>query len=192
MPVERAREQAEQGSQGSMESAGRTEQAGPQVGAKAGGVRLTRHFVTIYSARMGKPIGSIGEHVMSRLSAYDWPGNVRELQNVIERAVILSTNNRLELGDSLAASSGARASATTAATGATAAGATSAATAGPTRSARTLEQIQREHIQAVLESVGWRISGEKGAANILGLKRTTLEARMSRLGISRPQMSAAH
>ena len=126
--------------------------------------RLTRHFAMIYAARMGKSIGTIREPVMSKLMAYGWPGNVRELQNVIERAVILSTNDRLELDDSLAApAAGAR-------------------TAPP----RTLEEIERDHILSVLKSVGWRVSGERGAARILGLKRTTLEARMSRLGISRP------
>jgi len=126
--------------------------------------RLTRHFAMIYASKMGKTIGTISEQVLSRLMEYGWPGNVRELQNVIERAVILSTHNRLELDDSLAApASGARAT-----------------------PARTLEEIERDHILSVLKSVGWRVSGERGAARILGLKRTTLEARMSRLGISRP------
>ncbi len=126
--------------------------------------RLTRHFALIYASKMGKPIGSIGEQVIGKLMDYGWPGNVRELQNIIERAVILSTNQQLELDESLVAPI--------------------AGTA--TKSPRTLEDIERDHILAVLKSVGWRVSGERGAAKILGLKRTTLEARMNRLGISRP------
>ena len=97
--------------------------------------------------------------------AYDWPGNVRELQNVIERAVILSIDGRLELDDSLAAP----------------------VAASRTSENRSPEDMEREHILSVLESVGWRVSGDRGAASILGLKRTTLEARMRKLGISRPR-----
>jgi formate hydrogenlyase transcriptional activator len=126
--------------------------------------RLVRHFVMIYASKMGKAIGTISEQVMGKLTAYHWPGNVRELQNVIERAVILATRGRIEPDDHLAAPvAGAR-----------------------TKAAATLEEIERDHILSVLERVGWRVSGERGAASILGLKRTTLEARMSKLRISRP------
>jgi formate hydrogenlyase transcriptional activator len=126
--------------------------------------RLTRHFVMIYAAKMGKPIGTISERVLSKLMAYSWPGNVRELQNVLERAVILSRTNRLEMDDSLPAP-----------------------LAGPRMTVtRTLEDVEREHIVSILESVGWRVGGDRGAGKILGLKRTTLEARMSKLGITRP------
>lgn len=126
--------------------------------------RLARHFVMMYAAKMGKSIGAVGESVLNKLMEYGWPGNVRELQNVIERAVILSPKGRLELGDSLSApASGAR-----------------------SKSPRTLEEIEREHILSVLKSTGWRVSGERGASRILGLKRTTLEARMRKLGIERP------
>jgi formate hydrogenlyase transcriptional activator len=126
--------------------------------------RLVRHFVMLYAAKMGKKIGAPSEEVVSRLRSYPWPGNVRELQNVIERAVILASKGRLELGD-LAAVPGARA---------------------PARRARTLEDVEREHVLAVLEETGWRVSGARGAATILGLKRTTLEARMKKLDIARP------
>ena len=126
--------------------------------------RLVRHFAMLYASKMGQPIETISERVMDKLTAHHWPGNVRELQNVIERAVILSTRGRIELDDHLAAPVlGAR-----------------------TKAAATLEEIERDHILSVLESVGWRVSGERGAARILGLKRTTLEARMGRLGIARP------
>jgi formate hydrogenlyase transcriptional activator len=126
--------------------------------------RLTRHFAMIYASKMGKSIDTIGEQTMKRLTAYHWPGNVRELQNVIERAVIISPKSRLEVDDALATPV--------------------IETHG--KPARTLEEIEREHIVSVLESVGWRVSGDRGAGRILGLKRTTLEARMKKLGISRP------
>jgi len=127
--------------------------------------RLTRHFALMYGSKMGKPLGAIGEAVLDKLVAYHWPGNVRELQNVIERAVILSVDGRLELDDSLAAP----------------------VAASRTSENRSLEDMEREHILSVLESVGWRVSGDRGAARILGLKRTTLEARLRKLGISRPR-----
>jgi len=124
--------------------------------------RLARHFVMFYAAKMGKHVGPLGTDVLDRLAAYDWPGNVRELQNVIERAVILSPKGRFEVGD-VAASAGVK-------------------TKSP---ARSLEEVERQHIIAVLEETGWRVSGDRGAARILGLKRTTLEARMKKLGIAR-------
>jgi len=126
--------------------------------------RLVRHFVMIYAGRMGKSIGTIGEQVMGKLMAYHWPGNVRELQNVIERAVILATRGRIEIDDHPAAP----------------------VADARTKAPETLEEIERDHILSVLERVGWSVSGERGAASILGLKRTTLEARMSKLRISRP------
>jgi formate hydrogenlyase transcriptional activator len=123
---------------------------------------LARHFVALYASKMGKHMGPLSADVMERLAAYAWPGNVRELQHVIERALILSPNGRFELGDVLPRSSG-----------------------GPTRRLRSLEDVERQHIATVLEETGWRVSGERGAATILGLKRTTLEARMKKLGIVR-------
>jgi len=127
--------------------------------------RLARHFAAHYSSKMGKPVGPLSADVLDRLSAYTWPGNVRELQHVIERAVILSPKGRFELGDFMAPRPA----------------------AGSAKSAaRTLEEVEREHIVAVLEETGWRVSGDRGAARILGLKRTTLESRMKKLGIERP------
>jgi formate hydrogenlyase transcriptional activator len=125
---------------------------------------LSRHFVMMYASKMGKPVGIVSEQVLSKLMEYAWPRNLRELQHIIERAVILSPKGRLELGDSLAPQEAwARAI-----------------------SARTLEEIERNHILSVLKSTSWRVSGERGASKILGLKRTTLEARMKKLGIVRP------
>ncbi|HZN54578.1 MAG TPA: sigma 54-interacting transcriptional regulator [Candidatus Polarisedimenticolaceae bacterium] len=125
--------------------------------------RLARHFAMLFASKMGKPVGALGADVLQKLTAYSWPGNVRELQNVIERAVILSPRGRFVLGDALS----------------------SAERGAPRSPARSLQELERQHIAAVLEETGWRVSGDRGAARILGLKRTTLEARMKRLGIQR-------
>jgi formate hydrogenlyase transcriptional activator len=126
--------------------------------------RLARHFVMHYASKMGKQVGPLGQDVIERLTSYAWPGNVRELQNVIERAVILSPRGRFVLGDLAGGPA-----------------------VGPDErsEARTLEDVERRHILGVLEQTGWRVSGDRGAAGILGLKRTTLEARMKKLGIQR-------
>jgi formate hydrogenlyase transcriptional activator len=125
--------------------------------------RLARHFAMLYASKMGKNVGTVNADVLERLAAYDWPGNVRELQNIIERTVILSPKGRFELGDLVPAP----------------------AVGSPKPQARSLEDVERQHIVGVLEETGWRVSGERGAASILGLKRTTLEARMKKLGILR-------
>jgi len=125
---------------------------------------LARHFAMHYASKMGKRVGRLGPEVLDRLGDYAWPGNVRELQNVIERAVILSPEGRFELGDM--------------ATGPQGPGTTQ-------HKLRSLEEVERQHIVAVLEGTHWRISGDRGAAKVLGLKRTTLEARMKKLGIVR-------
>jgi PAS domain S-box-containing protein len=123
---------------------------------------LVKHLVMKYSVKLGKSIESIPQAAMNALMAYDWPGNVRELENVIERAVILTGGTELELGDWL----------------------TAATSAGPSR-IPTLEELERDHITRVLEATGWRVRGDAGAAALLGLKPTTLEARMKKLGIER-------
>ncbi|MSS71127.1 MAG: AAA family ATPase [Candidatus Latescibacteria bacterium] len=124
---------------------------------------LVRHLVMKHSARLGKKIETIPQRTMDALQTYPWPGNVREMENVIERAVILSRSPRLEFGDWLpkpgVVSNGLR--------------------------IRTLEEVEREHIREALELTGWRVSGERGAAMLLGLKRTTLESKMKKLGIRR-------
>ena len=125
---------------------------------------LVMHFVDMFSRRMGKHIECVHPETMSALSSYHWPGNIRELQNLIERAVILSKNgtlaNPLLPTKTLGVAS---------------------------ESATTLSEYERSLILHTLETAGWVIGGPKGAAAKLGLPRTSLIAKMQKLGISRPQ-----
>ena len=125
---------------------------------------LVQYFTRKFAANLGKKIDRIPERLMTALQRYQWPGNVRELEHVVERAVILSEGSELEPIDWLSPP------------------------AGPTGNgqALTLEEMERPPITDVLQQTNWRVSGSKGAAAILGLKPTTLEARMKKLGIARP------
>ena len=125
---------------------------------------LVQSFVQEFGRTMKKPIEAVSCATLDSLQQYDWPGNIRELRNVIERAMIVSH------GDVLHAEVPQQ-------------GKTSSAT--PPESL-TLDEVHRRHILAVLESTGWRISGPRGAAALLGVKPTTLEFRISKLGLSRP------
>ncbi|QSA97919.1 sigma-54-dependent Fis family transcriptional regulator [Methylococcus sp. EFPC2] len=124
---------------------------------------LVRHFVAKYANQFGKRIDSVPEATLARVGRYGWPGNIRELQHVIERAVILSSGSELAPLD-LAEQAGPD------------------PLPGPLAA---LEDVERQHILKVLEHTRWRISGEKGAAVILGMPSTTLRSRMERLGITR-------
>ena len=119
-------------------------------------------FVEVLGRRMGKTIRSIPRRTMEQLQQYAWPGNVRELSNVIERAMILTT------GDSLAVEM-------------------PALDTGSPLSRMTLQEGMRAQIVRVLQDTGWRVRGSGGAAEILAIKPTTLEARMAKLGITRPR-----
>jgi DNA-binding NtrC family response regulator len=131
---------------------------------------LVWFFITMLQPRLGKSFESVPSRVMDALTAYDWPGNVRELQNIVERAMILSPGTRLELGDALLGHDR-----ITPVSGST----------GQFRS-DNLEDAQRAHILRILEECGWKVRGKGGAAERLGLKRTTLQSRMKKLGIQRP------
>jgi len=147
---------------------------------------LVSHAILRYARKLGKRINAIAKETVEVLTAYDWPGNVRELQNVIERGVILSSAappHMLDLGGWLPTTT--VPSSSEPAQGQRETG-ESSVPADSTASTQTLEDLERQHIVEVLESTGWRVSGERGAARILGLKPTTLEARMKRLGIARP------
>jgi transcriptional regulator with GAF, ATPase, and Fis domain len=124
---------------------------------------LVRYLTLKYGPLLGKKISSVSPALMKMLQTYSWPGNVRELENVIERATILSAGAELDLGWWPITTGG----------------------TGRAGATRTLAEVEREHILAVLELTGWRVSGERGAAGQLGMKPTTLEARMKKLGITR-------
>jgi PAS domain S-box-containing protein len=127
---------------------------------------LVRHFANQYARRMGKKIESIPNETMNALSRYAWLGNIRELQNLMERAVLLSTGSslRVPLGEIFTGSD------------------ETAVICG-----NALLQAEREQIVRVLRESNWVVGGDRGAAFRLGLKRTALTYRMQKLGISRPQ-----
>jgi formate hydrogenlyase transcriptional activator len=125
---------------------------------------LVRHFVEQHSRRLNKRITSVPAEAMAALTRYPWPGNVRELSNFIERSVLLSPGSELRV----------------------AAGDLKPLTAPESDGAATLAEAEREHILAVLRETKWRIGGPSGAAARLGLKRTTLQSKMRKLGITRP------
>jgi transcriptional regulator with GAF, ATPase, and Fis domain len=138
--------------------------------------QLASHFIEILSQRMGKKITHIPKETMEALTAYSWPGNVRELQNLIERAVIRADNgvllNPLPTEEDQAAIP---------------ATATSDENPGrPNAVGGTFADCTRALILDALLATGWLVGGPGGAAERLGLKRTTLVAKMKKLGISRP------
>jgi chemotaxis protein methyltransferase CheR len=124
---------------------------------------LVNLYVNKISRRMGKIIKVVPESVMNALQNYHWPGNIRELENVLERAVINSSGEKLRLVDEL-----------------------KSPFKGFSISQKTLEAVERDHIIRVLEQTHWKISGENSAAEILGLNRSTLRARMRKLDIHKP------
>ena len=143
----------------------------PPLRERAGDIPdLVRHFVRKFAARMNRPIEAIPDDVMGVLTAHDWPGNIRELQNFVERAVILTTGSvfRPPLGELR-----------------------TSIPAAPHPGTRTLAEAEREHIIQVLRNSGGLISGSNGAAARLGVKRTTLQYRMRKLGIEHRRVFTA-
>jgi formate hydrogenlyase transcriptional activator len=121
---------------------------------------LVRAAVKEFQKRMGKEIDSIPKKTLQALQSYAWPGNVRELRNVIEHAMILNKGKTLDVH-------------------------VPRPSALETDANGNLEDMERRHMVAVLEKTGWRVAGRGGAAEVLGLKRTTLQAKMKKLGIKR-------
>jgi len=118
-------------------------------------------FVKEFQKKMGKEIENISKKSMESLQSYPWPGNVRELRNVLEHAMIVTSGKTLVVQ-------------------------APKLTSLETSDVRNLEDIERRHIVSVLERNGWRVGGKGGAAEVLGLKRSTLYSKMKKLGINRP------
>jgi len=118
-------------------------------------------FVQEFALGMGRQVDRISRRSMDSLQVYSWPGNVRELRNVVERAMIVHAGPILNVEIPEAERSEVPAN-------------------------LSLEEVERRHLSAVLDMTGWRVRGKSGAAEILGLKPTTLESRLEKLGIRRP------
>jgi len=123
---------------------------------------LVWHFIRDLGSRMGRNIESAQSSTMDGFQRYSWPGNIRELRNIIERSLIIFPGEvfqaEIPIGDE-----GIR----------------------PRNASSTLQEVERIHILLILDGAGWRIRGKGGAAEILGLKPSTLESRMKKLNISR-------
>jgi formate hydrogenlyase transcriptional activator len=133
---------------------------------------LVRHYVKQFSRNLGRTIDTIPTEAMTALVKYSWPGNIRKLQNVLERAVILTTDRVLAIS-----SEDLRMPDNTAVN-------PPASQTGPNRDMRTvLEDTERQQILAALEEASWIVAGPHGAAARLGMKRSTLLSRMQKLGI---------
>jgi formate hydrogenlyase transcriptional activator len=134
--------------------------------------RLVQSFTKKFARRMNKRIETVPTETMATLSRYHWPGNIRELENFIERAVILSRGSNLEaplaelerFESEVAAGS---------------------MSVGSNGHATTLEEAERDHIRRALDQANWLVGGPAGAAAKLGMKRTTLQSKMLKLGIKR-------
>ena len=126
---------------------------------------LVDAFVKSFSQKHKKQIDQISQRTIAELQNYSWPGNVRELMNVIERAVITTKGNKLQLVDELKVSVNLK--------------------EGKENKLNTLEEVEREHILKVLKACDWKISGVNGAASILNLNPNTLRSRMEKLNIKK-------
>jgi transcriptional regulator with GAF, ATPase, and Fis domain len=120
---------------------------------------LVHSFVREFAVSMGKGIEVVDQDRIEALQRYSWPGNIRELRNIVERAVIMSTGPQLQIRPPASFPD------------------------EPTQS--LLHEVERQHVRSVLEMTGWRIRGKSGAAELLGLKPTTLDSMIARFGLSR-------
>jgi formate hydrogenlyase transcriptional activator len=132
---------------------------------------LVRYFAQKYARRMKRPIETIPVKAMTALTEYHWPGNVRELENFVERSVILSRGTELQVPLAELKQR------------------TKLSPLAPADGFTTLENAERTHIVRALGEANWVIGGPAGAAARLGMKRTTLQSRMIKLGITRPNYS---
>ena len=126
---------------------------------------LVNHFIAKFNSKIGKKITLLSKETVKALQEYDWPGNVRELENIIERAVITTQGNTLQVLDRFVSFHKPE------------------DPAG--QNVEALVELEKHHILDVLQKTGWRIEGKNGAAGLLGLNPSTLRARMRKYGISR-------
>jgi chemotaxis protein methyltransferase CheR len=124
---------------------------------------LVNYFVEQFSRKQGKNISSVPKNIMEILVYHSWPGNIRELENIIERAVINSSNTKLQLAEKLGTPQ-----------------------EKIPQEFQSFNDMERDYIVKVLEKVNWKVSGKNSAAEILELDRSTLRSRMKKLGISKP------
>jgi transcriptional regulator with GAF, ATPase, and Fis domain len=125
---------------------------------------LVRHLVTRLATKLHKRIDVVSPSVLEAVRQYDWPGNIRELENVLERAIITTSDGTLRLSEPLGVPK---------------------QDFAPVAATPVLTDVERAHILRILETTGWRIEGPRGAAVTLGLKPSTLRSRMVKLGIQR-------
>jgi transcriptional regulator with GAF, ATPase, and Fis domain len=130
---------------------------------------LVGHFLQKHCRKLGVPVPQVSRATMKALQARDWPGNIRELENIVERALISSRGARFDLSDETPPTGSAGHDVQHAPGG-----------------ARTLAQLERDHIVATLERLQWRVEGPGGAAAVLGINASTLRSRMQKHGIRRP------
>ncbi|TKB07283.1 sigma 54-interacting transcriptional regulator [Desulforhopalus sp. IMCC35007] len=123
---------------------------------------LARYFTDRFAKKQRKTINYIPSHIIEQLEGYSWPGNVRELENVIERAVINTTGDKLNMVDDLCKS-----------------------TKQVEKKFQSMEAMERDYIFQVLEATNWKVSGKNSASEILGLKRSTLRAKIDKLNITK-------
>jgi chemotaxis protein methyltransferase CheR len=123
---------------------------------------IVQYYMDILNKKMGKKIDFIPAKTMKTLQSYTWPGNIRELQNVLERAVIGTSGNKLQLTEALNQSY-----------------------LEQPESFKSLRDMERDYITRVLDKTGWKVSGKNSASEILEMHRSTLRARMEKLGIKK-------
>jgi PAS domain S-box-containing protein len=140
-------------------------------------VLLAEAFARRFARRSGRCLLPLGDADARRLEAYHWPGNVRELQNVIERAVITSRDGRLNLARALPLPEGAPHAAESG----------GGETPGRLLTEAEVRELERENLRRALERAGWKVSGDGGAAGLLGVSPSTLSSRMKALGLRRPR-----
>ncbi len=135
---------------------------------------LAAAFVERVAAKVGRKVEPLGDADVRRLQACDWPGNIRELQNTIERGVITARDGKIDLERALPGAAPREPE-------------RSEGSDAPIRTAKEMEQLERENLIRALEAANWKVAGDDGAAARLGLKPSTLNSRLRALGIERPR-----